>query len=687
MESPGSPSAAVSALMQQLKSGEISKMELFQQIAKLRANGVGRSTITGHSQSTLPASSAQPFAATVDMFSSVSVHPTPPAFLAPASSLTQSAATFATFGAKSLPSAAHPELQTRSITDNLGSKGTSVNIVEADADLLASGVSHDKVSRFSVQEWMASKSRSSATGQANRVQQSSLDPESVVGNDSRGYSAMQNLFFDHGGREETPPSINTVNARHQDHRESDLHFAPDMQHSSSTTYVYTPQRYYSMDTGGVNSFTGVAQGDQREREPMTDQGYIDFADHFRDDLDGGANRKSRQTAHESKANNQMSATSDGDKFHTRVTRWKSQKDAIREQMKQQLLQSELNECTFAPKVNPKSTKVVAKLRGRQSDRKDQTRDSPQAVSERLYQEADTYKAREQLAAKMKAEEEADLARECTFKPKINRVSSINEKVKPKYLDPPGNPSPSLAAATMEATARELQECTFQPKVNPISSEMASAQLYLQHDIYDRLSRPCCLASDGSSRVSRRRSRSLFGDEDEDDGSLAYDLPFSPRLGRTQDDFDIGRQHDKGNRRLSGNHARRSTDVRERPRSAGRLRSEEEQLARAKTFDGFLERQKFHEQARAKRIEQTKQQLTPGHKPNINKNSLMMMENGRKGDFLERITKYALRRENDTVKSKALLAAVSADAPTNAQLNAMCSLLLFCRTPIAPSSRQ
>lgn len=202
---------------------------------------------------------------------------------------------------------------------------------------------------------------------------------------------------------------------------------------------------------------------------------------------------------------------DEDKFHARVTRWKSQKEAVREQMKQQLLQSELSECTFAPKVNPKSTKVVAKLRGRQSDKGSAARSSPQAVSERLYQEADNYKAREELAAKIKAEEEAEMARECTFRPKINRASSLTDKVKAKYLDPQLDTSPSLVAATMEAAAKELDECTLQPKVNPIGVEMVSAQLYLQQDIYERLSRPCIANPDAGSRVERHRSRSLFGD--------------------------------------------------------------------------------------------------------------------------------------------------------------------------------
>lgn len=405
----------------------------------------------------------------------------------------------------------------------------------------------------------------------------------------------------------------------------------------------------------------------------SEQEYIDFTEHFRDEIDhaSAGNDRSRSlnltgkgaTGASGASNNNAASSGGDDAFHARVTRWKSQKDAIREQMKQQLLQSELDECTFAPKVNPKSTKVAAKLRSRQGSVKEAV-SSPLAVSERLYQEADNYKAREELAQRVKAEEEADLERECTFKPKINRATALTEKVKAKYMETQKTPSPSLTAAAMESTAKELEQCTFYPKVNPISAEMISAQLYLQQDIYERLSRPCCMASDSPVKTQRgrRRAGSLTDDDTsrETDSDLASSVA-SPR--RSQDDCYI-RSLSPRRRRTSlvanGRSAssnKRQSQQRQRPRSAGGADDDEQRDERARQLSNFLERQHFHEEARRKKIETTKQQLQPAHKPTINKKSLDMMENGRKGDFLERITKYALRKEHDNVKKKSVRVSV------------------------------
>lgn len=634
MDTMPPPSAGVPALMQQLKNGDISKMQLFQQIAKLQAQKAV--SLDAAQRTAESVSTPQPaFANAASIFplgaggaaSTATVAgtnlPPPPPMISTAQDIMNS----------TIPNAAAANVSLHVPPPPLlGNAG--VNIVQGNVEFLATGVSHDQVPRFSVQEWMASKSRASsavstATSQHGQTQQRNSQQTQPM-------SAAQNLF---GGTSNYGDPAQGYHELLAPTRTNDLDT------SSGSPYVYTPQRY------------DIQLGDEK-------QGFIDFTEHFRDDLERSHEGNGRSTAGlRSKGNgNNASAsggknTSEEDKFHARVTRWKSQKEAIREQMKQQLLQTELSECTFAPKVNPKSTKVVAKLRGRQSGIGEYVRNSPHEVSERLYQEADNYKSREELAAKLKADEEAELSRECTFKPKINRASSLTEKVKAKYLDPPTDTSPSLAAATMEATAKELQECTFQPKVNPISTEMVSAQLYLQQDIYERLSRPCCITTETGSRPELRRSRSLFGDDDGTDDDDSLNSIASPLSRGTQDDFYIRNNGKGGRRRHSSRRNEKIIQGKERPKSAGGLQTDEEKEDRAEKFANFLERQKFHEQARVKRIEQTKQQLTPGYKPNINKNSLQMMENGRKGDFLERITKYALRKEHDNVKGKTVRVAV------------------------------
>ncbi|RLN37335.1 hypothetical protein BBJ28_00021135 [Nothophytophthora sp. Chile5] len=534
-----------------------------------------------------------------------------------------------------------------SVPTSMPSKSTAT-LVESDADFLATGVSHEKAQRFSVQEWMASKTRASASSQVSNALRLHYQQQSQA-QATELPVAVQLHDKPWIRREDGPSEASGYESREpQQHildiddplagfgNETDANLTRDNIETERHSYVYTPHHRHSGQSQYVDGLNHTEGRDEQE--------YIDFAEHFRDDLedDRGVNSNQGGGKRGGKGGATAGNNTDG-KFHARVTRWKSQKDAIREQMKQQLLQSELSECTFAPKINPKSTKVAAKLRGRQPDAAANDAVSASlAVSERLYQEADNYRTREELAAKLKVEEEAEIERECTFKPKINRT----DKVKAKYMEITTNPSPSLTAASREAAAKELAECTFYPKVNGISAEMASAQLYLQQDIYERLSRPCAGSeADGSpakGRRGRRRSLSLFGDDDEDRDSLDVS---SPRSSRSQDDISV-RPGGTSRRRRSS-----SGGNGQGPRSVGGSSSREDKEARVRQFKNFIERQKFHEQARHKRIELTKQQLTPGYKPAINKKSLAMMENGRKGDFLERISTYALRKEHDTVKKK------------------------------------
>ncbi|KAF4317635.1 hypothetical protein BBO99_00003985 [Phytophthora kernoviae] len=178
-----------------------------------------------------------------------------------------------------------------------------------------------------------------------------------------------------------------------------------------------------------------------------EQQYIDFAKQFSDELNGNHASNSGGGKNGGKVSCRSNNNTDG-QFHARVTRWKSQKDAIRENMKQQLLQSELNECTFAPKINPKSMKVVAKLRGQQpTTTANQGLSTGQAVSERLYQEADNYRIREELATKLKADEEAEIERQCTFRPKIN----------PSDKDPNCTFKPAINQTSVKRKPRSITE--------------------------------------------------------------------------------------------------------------------------------------------------------------------------------------------------------------------------------------
>lgn len=754
MEPPPSPhSSAVSGLMQQLKSGEISKMQLFQQIAKLQAAASAHANAqtiappTGFSsQPTPPAFTSQNTAGLTATFGNRATAPGPQVSFQPPAAQQQYLSF--TLAAPVAPATTHYSAQQSqypftkpnavpSGSFSVSTTGTTAAafagshhaagapIVESDAEFLASGVSHDKAPRFSVQEWMATKNRnsSSMSGQTSFVstasslyqqQQQQAPVQSFLSsqhhqyephNEELRYANSQSVHPAVANSQSNAPSLFsfTQPQRSQNDDGDPTGIASQIrmlnlsssQHETSHArdddrYEYNPQRqlsHYSNSSSSNHHYEQQEYNDPGRDAPSNEQQeYIDFTEHFRDDLDNrgpidnDGNAKGNGNNNNTKSNNNNTTSSLGDDaFHARVTRWKSQKDAVREQMKQQLLQSELDECTFAPRVNPKSTKVAAKLRSRggQGLARPSDTNSPFAVSERLYQEADNYKAREELAQRVKAEEEADLERECTFKPKINRNSSLTDKVKAKYMDiaPRNHPSPSLTTAAMESTAKELEQCTFYPKVNPISAEMVSAQLYLQQDIYERLSRPCCMVGDSPVKSGQRqrgggtlrRAGSLTSDDisRDTDSDLASSVA-SPR--RAQDDFYIRslsprRRRSSAMASGSGRHGHSgststSKQKQQRPRSAGGIHTDEEKDERARRLDNFLERQHFHEEARRKKIETTKQQLLPAHKPTINKKSLDMMENGRKGDFLERITKYALRKEHDNVKKKSVRVSVS-----------------------------
>ncbi|DAZ99571.1 TPA: hypothetical protein N0F65_001399 [Lagenidium giganteum] len=659
--------AGVSTLLQQMKNGEISKLQMFQQLAKLQAAGANQMSSAPapllpppapHSiASSLFANNHAPTQPSVSSVYPLPMHQSAENRVPPPS---EAPAPYVTFTLNPAPAPVYPVRQPFAATTpapapapmsnpsyqssylqpsdaaSVRSKtSTGATMVGSDAEFLATGVSHDKAQPFSVQEWIANKMRSNAHASTGVTASSAPMASKLFTTEHNHTEAVR---FD---------SSDSSSHRSGDSYESyalplDAHGVhggamdsndPARQQNDTPQYVYTPQRNLE-----AQNYFLPSDGRTLDRPHE----YIDFSEPFRDDhgndLTGNRSGGGNGNGNGGGNGGGNASTNDDAKFHTRVTRWKSQKDAIREQMKQQLLQAELDECTFTPKVNPKSTKVVARMRGRLSsagDGSDSNLNTAQSVSERLYQEADNYKAREELATRLKADEEAELQRECTFRPRINKGNPITEKVKPKYMDLVNNPGAvSNTTAAMEASAKAMEECTFHPRVNPIGPEMVSAQLYLQQDIYERLSRSCLPPGDNNSNRDMR--------SEDGDSSISVYSPRSHR--RSQDDCYVRSQ-----RRRSQSMSTRKP--RQRPRSAGGELTEEDREERARSFQSFLERQQFHEQARRKRIEMTKQHLKPEHRPTINKKSLSMMENGRRGDFLERITKYALRKEHDTVKMK------------------------------------
>ncbi|KAH9095931.1 hypothetical protein Ae201684P_010140 [Aphanomyces euteiches] len=223
---------------------------------------------------------------------------------------------------------------------------------------------------------------------------------------------------------------------------------------------------------------------------------------------------------------------DEDSFHARVSRWKQQKENLKEKLKQEQLEIELTECTFQPAINPKSQKVASKLRHQNTD----------SVAERLYKDVINYKLREELAMKTRQQEEEAEQRECTFRPHLSKsISSVRSNQPPQEV----------------------------PEV---------------------------------------------------EGSVISDR-------RTQNEDSL-------------------------PQSDASCSGEAE-AERKQKFQEFIRRQLAQEHERQRKLEEARKNRALAFKPNINKKSNEIMQQGRKGDFIERVAKYALRKEHEKLKKKSI----------------------------------
>ncbi|KAF0715133.1 Aste57867_3549 [Aphanomyces stellatus] len=289
---------------------------------------------------------------------------------------------------------------------------------------------------------------------------------------------------------------------------------------------------------------------------------------------------------------------DEDSFHVRVSRWKQQKENLKEKLKQEQLEVELGECTFQPTINPKSQKVASKLRHRSTD----------SVADRLYKDVINYKLRDELALRAREQEEEDQRRECTFKPHVNKSPWV-PTVRSKYKEPVYNKKFTATTPTSD-----MDECTFNPKINAIPKDMVSAQLYTQQNIFDRLSRP----------------------------ATALDTPETP------DPSDVTTTPGPS---VSGDDPQsRTVNEQSRPTSAGSVGDADERKTR---FDEFMQRQQAQERERQRKLDDARRHGAFEFKPEINKKSSEIMQQGRKGDFIERVAKYALRKEHEKLKKKSI----------------------------------
>lgn len=145
----------------------------------------------------------------------------------------------------------------------------------------------------------------------------------------------------------------------------------------------------------------------------------------------------------------------GTPFVARVDKWHKEKQVILDNKKKVLEKSELEQCTFKPKIN-KMSEIAAK---------ENQGDSPEPVNERLFKSfieiqsnKDRLKDEEELR-ELKLHE-----KECTFQPKIfSKSNPIYSTAKPRFLrvKPPASPAETEA---QQELSHQTKECTFTPKV-------------------------------------------------------------------------------------------------------------------------------------------------------------------------------------------------------------------------------
>jgi hypothetical protein len=162
-------------------------------------------------------------------------------------------------------------------------------------------------------------------------------------------------------------------------------------------------------------------------------------------------------------------------FHKRVMRWKDQKDGQKSKRANEHSEEEMLDCTFHPSINKQSKAILASSKHGQNQR----------ASERLYENAKTSRAWEDTDAQAKEREDEEFHRTCTFKPQINSRRATPARA--RYRDAPQSQQQSRRKSREPATG--MEECTFTPQINGLKPEMGSAKLYVQTNIYERLSQP------------------------------------------------------------------------------------------------------------------------------------------------------------------------------------------------------
>ena len=330
-------------------------------------------------------------------------------------------------------------------------------------------------------------------------------------------------------------------------------------------------------------------------------------------------------------------------FHSRVMKWKETREKSLAQRREDNVLEEMDSCTFKPTVNAsgfRSHRAISTPRNQNNHRHHTNGDqsNTKSVVERLY--STQRKATRTAEAELKRKREEEFQRTCTFQPNVGkqstRSSGRRSMTPSRYQQEQkkrgggssgdrsssgGFTSASRRRATPKAQPSGMDECTFQPKVNTVSNKFASARLYLQNNVHDRLSTP-------RAEPNNDQSNTRGGGK----GSGVVDM----------ESF------------IDSLESKKSGRGRKRPSSARRSRDDDEN-GDGKHFNEFLARQNARSARREKNLQTLRKRSTPSHKPRICSKSRQIASNTAQGGFMQRLAKDALRKEHGKMKQKAEIA--------------------------------
>ena len=291
-------------------------------------------------------------------------------------------------------------------------------------------------------------------------------------------------------------------------------------------------------------------------------------------------------------------------FMSRVEKWKKEKELDMVKKKEKVYRNSIADCTFKPAIHTKPTRS-----------RSLKPDENLATHERLFQVSNTLNAhRAQFIEEELRREQREEDALCTFAPKLE--TSETQKfahVKPKYTQP-------AKVIVEKAGEAELAKCTFSPAIIGVTPKMKAAEQYVNTSVVERLSQ----TKTPTNWSTVNKGKSFENSVVEMDDYLKNKTPV------------------------------KSTPAKSTP-GKSTVSSVTKDLNSSsitvEDFNSFISRQQQTSLRKERHIEQITKNCTPDFKPKLCDKSLLMTETNFKGEFMERLEKDGIKRNESEVRLK------------------------------------